>query len=188
MNNKNDFKFKVQLLDEKALYRTLARLSYEIIEKHDDLSKLVLIGIKTRGVPLANIIKENIFKHSGFDIPLGTLDINFYRDDLEKVAVNPLLKKEELPFSINEKEVILIDDVIFTGRTVRAAIDALFDMGRPDKVSLLVLIDRGHRELPIRADYVGKNIPTSLNEIVSVNINPVDELNNVELLEKISNF
>lgn len=184
MNNKNDFKFKVQLLDESAIYRTLARLSYEVIEKHNDLSKLVLIGIKTRGIPIANIIKENILKNTGIDIPVGSLDINFYRDDLEKVDVNPLLKKVELPFSINEKEVIIIDDVIFTGRTVRAAIDALFDQGRPDKVSLLVLIDRGHRELPIRADYVGKNIPTSLNEIISVNIKPVDEKNNVELLEK----
>lgn len=184
MNLKTNFKFKVQLLDELTMFRTIARLSYEIIEKHHELDKLVLIGIKTRGIPLAEMIRENIYKNTGVKIPLGSLDINFYRDDLEKVNIDPLIKKEELPFSINQKEIVLIDDVLFTGRTVRAAIDALFDQGRPDKVSLLVLIDRGHKELPIRADYVGKNIPTSLNEIISVNIKPIDEKNNVELLEK----
>ncbi|MBR0461345.1 MAG: bifunctional pyr operon transcriptional regulator/uracil phosphoribosyltransferase PyrR [Erysipelotrichaceae bacterium] len=184
MNEKNNLRFKVQLLDEATLFRTMTRLSYEVIEKNSDLSRIVLIGIKTRGVPLAELVKENIYKHTGIELPLATLDIKFYRDDLEKVSLNPLITQEELDVDINGKEVILVDDVIYTGRTVRAAIDAVFDKGRPDKVSLLVLIDRGHRELPIRPDYVGKNIPTAMNEVVSVNIRPVDERNNVELLEK----
>ena len=183
MNRHSNLKFKVQLLDEETMIRTMTRLSYEVIEKNSDLSKLVLIGIKTRGVPLAEMVRDNISRHTGVEIPLGTLNINFYRDDLQKVAFDPQLKKEELGFDINGKEIVLVDDVLFTGRTVRAAIDALFDQGRPDKVSLLVLIDRGHRELPIRADYVGKNIPYSLSEVVSVNIKPIDDRNNVELLE-----
>lgn len=182
--NKNNLKKKIELLDEATLNRTMARLSYEIIEKNPDLSKLIIIGIKTRGIPLAHMVKENILKHTGVDIPVGTLNIKFYRDDLEKVDINPTIQKEMLPFDITGKEIIIVDDVLFTGRTVRAAIDALFDQGRPDKVSLLVLIDRGHRELPIRPDYVGKNLPTSFNEVISVNIKPIDEVTNVELLEK----
>ncbi|MBR3228039.1 MAG: bifunctional pyr operon transcriptional regulator/uracil phosphoribosyltransferase PyrR [Erysipelotrichaceae bacterium] len=183
MNNTRELRFKVQLLDEDKLRRTMMRLSYEIIEKNADLSKIVLIGIKTRGVPLAEMIRENILKNTGIGIDLGTLDIKYYRDDLEKIDANPLLKKETFSFDINDKEIILVDDVLFTGRTVRAAIDAIFDQGRPAKVSLLVLIDRGHRELPFRPDYVGKNIPTSLNEVISVNISPYDDKTNVELLE-----
>lgn len=184
--NKNNLKKKIELLDEATLNRTMARLSYEIIEKNPDLNKIILIGIKTRGIPLAYMVKDNILKTTGFDVPVGTLNIKFYRDDLEKLDFNPTIQMEALPFDITDKEIIIIDDVLFTGRTVRAAIDALFDQGRPAKVSLLVLIDRGHRELPIRPDYVGKNIPTSLNEVISVNIKPIDEITNVELWEKVN--
>ncbi len=177
-------KKKVELMDEKAMKRAMMRLSYEIVEKKTDLEKLVLVGIKTRGYPLAEMLKENLKKIADCDVPLGVLDIKYYRDDLEKVADNPELHKVDLPFSIEGKEVILVDDVLYTGRTVRAAIEAIFDLGRPAKVSLAVLVDRGHRELPFRADYVGKNVPTSQNEVISVNIEPFDETTNVEILEK----
>lgn len=176
--------YKRQLFDEDTVKRTLMRLSYEIVEKNGDLTNVVLVGIKRRGIPLAEMIKNNIFKNSGYEIEMTTLDIKYYRDDLEKVDVNPLVKNEILPADIDGKEIILVDDVLFTGRTVRAAIDALFDAGRPSKVSLLVLIDRGHRELPIRPDYVGKNIPTSLNEVISVNVDSIDGKTNVEIWEK----
>ena len=178
-------KTKVQIMDEKTLKRTMMRLSYEIVEKNEDLSDIVLVGIKTRGIPLARMLQDNIYKNTQILLPLGSLDISFYRDDLEKVNPNPKVSKSDLPFDINEKKVILVDDVLFTGRTVRAAIDALFDLGRPSKVSLAILIDRGHRELPIRPDYIGKNIPTSLNEVVAVNLEETDGYYNVEIMEKI---
>lgn len=185
MNEINtNLKFKRQLLDGDTLKRTMMRLSYEIVEKNSDLSNIVLVGIKRRGIPLAEMIKDNIKKNTGFDVANTTLDIKYYRDDLQKVDDNPQVNKEPLSVDINGKEVILVDDVLYTGRTVRAAIDAIFDNGRPSKVSLLVLIDRGHRELPIRADYVGKNIPTSLNEVIAVNIDSIDGKTCVDILEK----
>lgn len=183
MKDINNLVFKRQIIDEDTIRRTLMRLSYEIIEKNPNLSNIVLIGIKRRGIPLASIIHDNILKQTGINIEIGSLDIKYYRDDLKKVDSNPLVKNEVLNVDVNNKSVIVIDDVLFTGRTVRAAIDALFDVGRPSKISLLVLIDRGHRELPIKADYVGKNIPTSLNEVISVNIPPIDEKTNVEIWE-----
>ena len=179
-----EFITKVQLMDEQTMQRALMRISYEIIEKNADLHNLVLAGICTRGVPLAELIQKNIARHTQVMIPLISLDIQYYRDDLEKIAEIPQVKHNEPETDIDDKSVILVDDVLFTGRTVRAAIDALFDMGRPSRVQLAILVDRGHRELPFRADYVGKNVPTSLNEVVQVNIGPVDGKTNVELLEK----
>lgn len=186
MNEKiNNLRFKRQLIDEDTLKRTMMRLSYEVVEKNPDLSNIVLIGIKRRGIPLAKMIQENIKKNTGFNVLMSELDIKYYRDDLQKVDVNPQVKKAAISIEINEKEIILVDDVLYTGRTVRAAIDAIFDYGRPSKVSLLVLVDRGHREIPIRPDYVGKNIPTSINEVIAVNVEPIDEVTNISILEKI---
>ncbi len=181
----HNLKKKVELMDEGAVRRAMMRLSYEIVEKKTDLNNLVLVGIVSRGVPLAKMLQENLKKITGTDVELGSLNIKYYRDDLEKVAEAPELRKVDLPFSIDGKEVLLVDDVLYTGRTVRAAIEALFDAGRPGRVRLAVLIDRGHRELPIRPDYVGKNVPTSLNEVISVNVDEYDGFTNVEILEKV---
>ncbi|MGN1081260.1 MAG: bifunctional pyr operon transcriptional regulator/uracil phosphoribosyltransferase PyrR [Acutalibacteraceae bacterium] len=179
--NINRLETKVQVLDEAAVGRALMRISYEIVEKCSDLSNLVLVGIRTRGVPIAGIIAENIKKNSGAEVPVGSLDITFYRDDLEKIDESPKVGHTEITENINGKEIILIDDVLYTGRTVRAAIDALFSLGRPGKIRLAVLIDRGHRELPIRPDYVGKNIPTSLSEVIKVHIDAADGKTGVDI-------
>lgn len=152
-------KLKAQLMDDVTVKRALARLSYEIIEKSRDLENVVLIGIKTRGVPIAEQIAANIETHTGVKVQTCTLDITFYRDDLTKRHDLPTVNTQTLPVDLNDKEVILVDDVLFTGRTVRAAIDAVFRFGRPARIRLVVLVDRGHRELPIRPDFVGKNIP-----------------------------
>lgn len=176
-------KFKVQLLDETAVARALTRISYEIVEKTDNVSDIVLIGIKTRGLPIAETIAENILKNVGEKVPVCDLDITFYRDDLEKLSDAPTVRKTDIPFDINGKEVILCDDVLFTGRTARAAIEAIFSAGRPSRIRLATLIDRGHRELPIRPDYIGKNVPTSTREVIKVNIKGTDEKTNVELFE-----
>ena len=152
-------KLKAQLMDDVTVKRALTRLSYEIIEKSRDLENVVLIGIKTRGVPLAEQIAANIETHTGVKVQTCTLDITFYRDDLTKRHDLPTVNTQTLPVDLNDKEVILVDDVLFTGRTVRAAIDAVFRFGRPARIRLVVLVDRGHRELPIRPDFVGKNIP-----------------------------
>ncbi|MBR4121942.1 MAG: bifunctional pyr operon transcriptional regulator/uracil phosphoribosyltransferase PyrR [Erysipelotrichaceae bacterium] len=186
MTDKITLKTKVQLMDEATVQRTLMRLSYEIIEKNPDTSKLALVGIETRGVPMAEILRNNIRRNTGIELPLGSINIKYYRDDLEKIADNPQLQKADLPFSVDGMHIILVDDVLYTGRTVRAAIEALFDLGRPAKVSLDVLVDRGHRELPIRPDYVGKNVPTSNNEVINVHFNTSDGLTNVEIKEKLS--
>lgn len=181
MNEKQQFRTKVQVLDEAAVGRALMRLSYEIVEKTADLSKLVLVGIRTRGVPIAEIIAANIKKNTGLDIPVGCLDITFYRDDLEPTGDSPTVGSTLLPVDIGGKELILVDDVLYTGRTVRAAIDALFSLGRPGKIRLAVLVDRGHRQLPIRPDYVGKNIPTSLSEVIKVSISEIDGKTGVDI-------
>lgn len=160
--------FKSTLLDEAAVGRALRRISYEICEKNHGTENLCIVGIKRRGVCVAKAIQHNIQKNEGVEVPVGVLDITFYRDDLSKQSGFPTVNDTVVPFDITDKTVILADDVIFTGRTVRAAIDALFALGRPKKIQFAALIDRGHRELPIKADYVGKNVPTSLSEIIKV--------------------
>ena len=177
-------RLKTVLFNEIAMQRALSRISHEIIEKNNGVEDVVLIGIKTRGVPMANLIKEKIKQIDGRELLSGTLDITLYRDDLSELGQLPLVSDSHIGFDIKGKKVILCDDVIFTGRTVRAAIDAIMKLGRPKTIQLAVLIDRGHRELPIRADYVGKNVPTSLDEVVAVKFNETDGEMNVSLYSK----
>ena len=153
----------------------MRRISHEIVERCGGVDNLVLVGIKSRGIPLAEKLKQLIFAFESVDVPLGQLDISLYRDDLTEIADLPTVKKTDIGVDVKGKTVVLVDDVLFTGRTVRAAIDAVFDQGRPEAIQLAVLVDRGHRELPIRADYVGKNIPTARTEMVKVNLPPYDE-------------
>lgn len=174
-------KFKTLLFDEIAVKRAMTRLSYEIIERSQDLSNVVLVGIKTRGVPLAKIIKGNILLNAGADLPLYEIDITHYRDDVrEEVEVKTQLEQKD----VEGKDVILVDDVLFTGRTTRAAIDAVLSVGRANSIRLAVLIDRGHRELPIRADFVGKNVPSSMKEKIVVHLNETDGETSVGIYEK----
>lgn len=164
-----------EIVDKMTMNRALTRITYEIIERHKGIDDIVLIGIKTRGIYLANRIAERLKQLEGRDVPVGEIDITLYRDDNHEIKKDePTINASDVPFSIENKEVILVDDVIFTGRTIRAALDAIMDLGRPDKISLAVLVDRGHRELPIRADYVGKNIPTSKSEQITVSVEEVD--------------
>lgn len=165
---------KSVLMDEAAVKRALIRISHEIIEHNQGLDNVALIGIQRRGVPMAKFIQNYLEEIEGVKIPLGILDITFYRDDLSMLSSHPLVHSTDIPFNVNGKKIVLVDDVLFTGRTIRSAIDNIFDMGRPDEVQLAILIDRGHRQLPFRADYVGKNVPTSLNESVEVEIKDVD--------------
>ncbi|MCI6659010.1 MAG: bifunctional pyr operon transcriptional regulator/uracil phosphoribosyltransferase PyrR [Eubacteriales bacterium] len=167
--------FKSEIMNEEAVYRALRRISHEIVERCGGVDNLVLVGIKSRGIPLAEKLKQLIFAFESVDVPLGQLDISLYRDDLTEIADLPTVKKTDIGVDVKGKTVVLVDDVLFTGRTVRAAIDAVFDQGRPEAIQLAVLVDRGHRELPIRADYVGKNIPTARTEMVKVNLPPYDE-------------
>jgi pyrimidine operon attenuation protein / uracil phosphoribosyltransferase len=161
--------------------RAIVRISHEIVEKHAGVAGLALVGIQRRGVPIARRIAASIAEHEGADLPVGGLDITFYRDDLSMVAQQPLVKGTHLPFDINDRTIVLVDDVLYTGRTIRAAMDALVDFGRPRAVRLAVLIDRGHRELPIRADHVGKNVPTSREELVRVYLDEADGREGVEI-------
>lgn len=177
-------KFKTQIMKSEDIDRTLIRLAHQIIEKNGGVEGLCFIGIKTRGVPLARRLAENVEKIEGKKVEVGELDITMYRDDLSKIDVDPIISQSYVPFSIQDKIVVLVDDVIFTGRTARAALDALVELGRPRKIQLCELIDRGHSELPIKANYVGKNIPTSINEVVAVNLQETDGCNNVVILEK----
>lgn len=154
--------------------RALIRISHEIVEKHGGTDGLVLVGIERRGVPLAERLAAAIYDHEAVRPPVGSLDITFYRDDLSQVARAPLLKASDLPFALESSTLVIVDDVLYTGRTVRAALDALVDVGRPKAVRLAVLVDRGHRELPIRADHVGKNVPTSRDEVIKVRLSEVD--------------
>ena len=176
-------KVKAQVMDGENLRRALYRLSHEITERNKGVQDLVLIGIHTRGVPLAQRLAELIKEHEKKEIPVGILDITFYRDDLTLVSPQPVVHRSIVPFSIDEKKVVLVDDVLYTGRTVRAALDALIDLGRPSMIQLAVLIDRGHRELPIRADYIGKNVPTSKREVIQVKLQEVDGAESVVILE-----
>ncbi len=177
-------KFKAQIMNEEDVERTLVRLSHQIIEKNHGTDNLCLIGVKTRGIPMAFRIAKNIKSIENADIDVGKLDIRLYRDDLTKIAADPVLSETDIPFSVEGKTVVLVDDVIFTGRTARAALDAIMAVGRPARVFLAVLIDRGHTELPIRATFVGKNIPTSLTEVVSVHLSEHDGDTGVIISEK----
>lgn len=177
-------KFKAEILDEAAMKRSLMRISHEILEKNTSLCDMCILGIKTRGVPISKIIAENIYKIEGKCVDTGVIDITLYRDDLTELRESPVLNGSDISFDVTGKNIILADDVIYTGRTVRAALDAVMSMGRPKRIQLAVMIDRGHRELPIRPDYVCKNVPTSKNEIVKVSISETDGKNCVELFER----
>lgn len=177
-------KFKATLMDSAAVSRALKRISHEILEKNNGCDNICIVGVKRRGVPLAKIIADNIYNIEGVKIPTAVLDITFYRDDLTVSSQDPVIHPCDIPFSVAKKNVILVDDVLYTGRTARAAMEAVMKFGRAASIQFAVLIDRGHRELPIRGDYVGKNIPTSKSELVSVKIPPYDEECSVELYEK----
>lgn len=173
-------KLKNLLFDETAVKRALTRLSYEIFERANNIENTVLVGIKTRGVPIAEIISENLAKNSGVKVPVLELDITHYRDDVKReIEVQDTLKRPD----VEGKDVILVDDVLFTGRTTRAAIDAVFSAGRASSIKLAVLVDRGHRELPIRADFVGKNVPSSMREKIIVKLEPTDDETSVGIYE-----
>ncbi len=176
-------KEKAVLMDEIGLQRAMMRIAHEIVEHNKGTEDLCIVGIRSRGQSLAKLIHDDILKIENVDVPCGDLDIYFYRDDLSQITDSPVVRKADLPFSIVGKKVVLVDDVLYTGRTARAAIEAIFSLGRPDSIQFAVLIDRGHRELPIRADYVGKSIPTSRRELVSVRIPPFDPETRVLLME-----
>jgi len=176
------------LLDEVALDRTLSRIAHEIIERNPDLDQVALVGIQTRGVPLAHRLRRLVEERSGEEVALGTVDITFYRDDVQvrggeaPLHAQPVVRATQLDLPLEGRTCILVDDVLYTGRTIRAAIEALFDYGRPERIQLAVLVDRGHRELPIRPDYVGKNLPTSREERIQVQLLEVDEVDRVLLI------
>lgn len=165
---------KAMLMDENQMARALSRIAHEIIERNKGVENVTLVGIRRRGIPLAQRLAAKLEEFEGKAIPVGTLDITLYRDDLTELSAVPQVHKSDVPFKLPGTVVILVDDVLYTGRTVRAALDALLDIGRPSVIQLAVLVDRGHRELPIRADYVGKNVPTSKKEIVEVHLSEVD--------------
>ena len=172
-------------MDAERMSRSLARIAHEILERNRGAEELALVGIRTRGVPLAKRIARAILEINGHAVPTGALDITLYRDDLMRHAVGPqpLVRKTEIPFSIDDKRILLVDDVLYTGRTIRAALDALIDFGRPKAIQLVVMVDRGHRELPIKADYVGKNLPTSATQSVQVHLEEIDGRDEVEIRE-----
>jgi pyrimidine operon attenuation protein/uracil phosphoribosyltransferase len=170
-------------MDADRMGRTLTRIAHEVLERNRGIEELALVGIRTRGVPLARRIAQSIHGIHGHEVPTGALDITLYRDDLMRTPVGPqpLVRKTEIPFSIDDKRILLVDDVLYTGRTIRAALDALIDFGRPRAIQLIVLVDRGHRELPIKADYVGKNLPTSAAQSVQVHLLEIDGRDEVEI-------
>ena len=172
------------LMDEKALSRAITRIAHEIIEKNDGCRDTVLVGIRRRGVPLADRIAGEIGKIEGEQPPVGELDITFYRDDLSHKSDQPTLNATRIPFSIVDKTVVMVDDVLYTGRTARAGMDAIMDIGRPRRIQFAVIVDRGHRELPIRADFVGKNVPTSHSERIHVSVREYDGADKVELFSE----
>jgi pyrimidine operon attenuation protein/uracil phosphoribosyltransferase len=175
--------FKSKLLNEDEVRRALTRIAHEVIEKNKGTDKLCFVGIHTRGISLAQRLVELVEKFEGKRVPMGILDITLYRDDLTEIGLQPRVRETRIPFDLNGKAVVLVDDVLYTGRTARAALDALIDQGRPNRIYLAVLVDRGHRELPIRADFVGKNLPTSKNEVVKVKTQEDDGEDAVELWE-----
>jgi len=171
------------VMDADRMGRSIARIAHEIVERNHGVEELALVGIRTRGVPIARRLASALKEISGHDVPTGALDITLYRDDLMRHAVGPqpLIRRTEIPFSIDDKRILLADDVLYTGRTIRAALDALIDFGRPKRIQLVVLVDRGHRELPIKADYVGKNLPTSRSQSVQVRLTEIDGRDEVEI-------
>ena len=173
------------VMDAERMSRSLARIAHEILERNRGIEELAFVGIRTRGVPLAKRLARSVGEISNSEIPTGALDITLYRDDLMRHAVGaqPFVRRTEIPFSIDEKRILLVDDVLYTGRTIRAALDALIEFGRPRAIQLVVLVDRGHRELPIKADYVGKNLPTSLSQSVQVHLIEIDGRDEVEIRE-----
>lgn len=171
-----------KIYDEMAVKRALTRMTYEIIERNKGIDNLVIVGIKTRGAYLAQRIAKRLEQLEGASVPVGELDISMYRDD-RKHTDDPVVKDSQLQFDITGKHVILVDDVLFTGRTIRAALDALMDQGRPDRINLAVLVDRGHRELPIRPDFIGKNIPTAMDEQVAVYVKEIDGKDGIDLIK-----
>ncbi|MEW6106176.1 MAG: bifunctional pyr operon transcriptional regulator/uracil phosphoribosyltransferase PyrR [Bacillota bacterium] len=174
---------KAQIMDADGMRRAIVRIAHEILEKNRGTANLALVGIRTRGFPLAQRLAEAISEIERKRLPVGILDITLYRDDLSTIDVQPQVRKTEIPFDVTRKDIVLVDDVIFTGRTVRAALDAIMDLGRPSRIQLAVLVDRGHREVPIRPDYVGKNVPTSRREIISVRLREVDGKDEVVIQE-----
>ena len=180
-----EFREKAVLMDEDGIRRALMRIAHEIVEKNHGTEHLVLVGIHKRGVPIAARLGAEIAQIEGRELPRGVLDITLYRDDLNELAYQPIVHTTEIPLDITDKTVILVDDVLYTGRTIRAAMNALLDLGRPRMIQLAVLIDRGHRELPIRADYVGKNVPTASAEDVSVQLHDTDTEEKVVIRERV---
>ena len=176
--------FRSNLMQEKEISNALKRISFQIIEQNHGVDNLVLLGIRSRGVPLAQRIADNIRSIENQLIPVGILDITFYRDDLTTISPDPIVNETQIPFDLAGKRVVLVDDVLYTGRTVRAAMDAVMDIGRPACIQLAVLVDRGHRELPIRANFVGKNVPTAEREFISVQLAETDGKNSVDLYLK----
>ncbi|HBX23830.1 MAG TPA: bifunctional pyr operon transcriptional regulator/uracil phosphoribosyltransferase PyrR [Desulfotomaculum sp.] len=179
-----EWKQKARIMDSDGIRRVITRIAHEIIERNKGTGDLVLIGIRRRGVPLARRLADKIKEIEGSLVPVGVLDITLYRDDLTTMGHQPIVRQTEVTFSIDGKRVVLVDDVLFTGRTIRAALDAIIDLGRPRYIQLAALVDRGHRELPIRADYVGKNVPTSRREEVAVRLTETDEIDEVVIMEK----
>ena len=178
-----ELKLKATIMDEAEMGRALNRIAHEIVEQNKGAEGLAVVGIHTRGVPIAEHLANLIGRFESVTPPVGKLDITLYRDDLTEIALQPVVKKTEVPFDIEGMRIVLVDDVLYTGRTARAALDALIDMGRPAVIQYAVLVDRGHRELPIRADFVGKNIPTSKQEVVKVKLQSIDGEEGVDLLE-----
>lgn len=176
-------KLKAQLMDEQAMNRALMRISHEIAERNKGAENLALVGIQRRGDPIARQIRDNILKIEDVDVPCGSIDIGFYRDDLTHLNDVPVIRKAALTFDVNDRDVVLVDDVVYTGRTARAAIEAVFSCGRPRTIQFAVLVDRGHRELPIRADYVGKNVPTAKMELIEVRLPEYDGETGVFLMD-----
>lgn len=173
-----------EVVDQVTMKRALTRITYEIIERNQTIQDVVLIGIKTRGIYIASRVADRLKQLEGIEVPVGELDITLYRDDKKETPAEAELHSSDIPVSLEEKEVILIDDVLYTGRTIRAAMDAVMDYGRPRKISLAVLVDRGHRELPIRADYVGKNIPTAKTEEILVEMQELDGKDRIMILKE----
>jgi pyrimidine operon attenuation protein / uracil phosphoribosyltransferase len=174
------------VMDADRMGRTLTRIAHEIVERNRGVDHLALVGVRTRGVPIATRLASRLKEISGQDVPVGALDITLYRDDLMRnpVGPQPLVRSTEIPFSIDDRSILLVDDVLYTGRTIRAALDALIDFGRPKSIQLIVLVDRGHRELPIKADYVGKNLPTALSQSVRVQLTEIDGVDQVDVEEE----